>query len=110
MSERKYHIELAWIRDQAQAEEYEFSEHAERERQADRISIADVKCALVNAEILEDYPDDPRGPSCLILGYGAIGYPIHVVCGRSPKGTLRLITVYIPTLPKWLDAGTRARR
>ena len=110
MSEYKDHIELTWIRAQVQTGEYEFSEHAEQERQADRIPIADVERALLNAEILEDYPDDPRGPSCLILGYGAAGYPIHVVCGRSPKGTLRIITVYIPSLPKWLDARTRARR
>lgn len=103
-------IEQAWIRDQVQAEEYEFSEHAERERQADRIPVADVECALLNAEIIEYYPDDPRGKSCLIVAYGVTGYPIHIVCGRSPNGTLRLITVYIPSLPKWLDARTRARR
>jgi hypothetical protein len=101
---------LTWIRDQVQAEEYEFSEHAERERQADRMPILDVERALLSAEILEDYPNDPRGPSCLIVGYGATGYPIHLVCGRSPKGTLRLITVYVPSLPRWLDARTRARR
>jgi len=62
MSQGKDCIEPAWIRDQVQAEECEFSDHAERERQADRISIADVERALLNANILEDYPDDPRGP------------------------------------------------
>ena len=110
MSQNKDRIEMVWIRDQALADEYEFSEHAERERQADRIPLADVERALLNAETLEDYLDDWRGLSCLILGYGVSGYPIHVVCGRSPKGTLRLITVYIPSLPKWLDARTRARK
>ena len=92
-----------------QAGEYEFSEHAERERQADRMPISDVERALLSADVLEDYPDDSRGPSCLIVGHGAAGHPIHVVCGRSPKGTLRIITVYVPSLPKWLDARTRAR-
>lgn len=106
----KERITLDWIRDQVHSEAYEFSEHAERERQADRMTIADVECALLNAQLLEDYPDDPRGPSCLLLGSGCTGYPIHVVCGRSSGGTLRLITVYIPALPKWLDARTRSRR
>ena len=110
MTKGKDGIELAWIQDQVRAEAYEFSEHAERERQADRIPISDVEHALLNAEILEDYPDDRRGPSCLIVSYGATRYPIHIVCGRSPKGTLRLITVYIPSLPKWVDAKTRTRR
>jgi len=117
------HTELDWIRTQVQTGEYEFSEHAEQERQADKIPIADVERALLDAEMVEDYPDDPRGSkrrflaalgmtngSCLVLGYGSAGYPIHVVCGRSPRGTLRVITVYIPSLPKWLDARTRARR
>jgi Domain of unknown function (DUF4258) len=63
---------------------YEFSGHAEDERQAERISIADVEAALLNGELLEDYPNDPRGPSCLVLGYGIPGYPIHVVCGQTP--------------------------
>ena len=60
MSQDQDRIEQAWIRDQVQAEEYEFSEHAERERQADRIPFADVERALLIAEILEYYPDDPR--------------------------------------------------
>ena len=110
MSDGIDRIEPVWIRDQVQTEEYELSDHAERERQADRIPMADVERALLRAEILEDYPGDPRGPSCLTVSYGAAGYPIHMVCGRSPKGTLRLITVYVPSLPKWLDARTRARR
>ena len=110
MAQGKNPVELTWIRDQVQAGEYEFSEHAERERQADRMPISDVERALFSADMLEEYPDDSRGPSCLILGYGATGYPVHVVCGRSPKGTLRLITVYVPSLPKWLDARTRAGR
>jgi hypothetical protein len=99
MTKGKDGIELVWVQDQVRAEAYEFSEHAERERQADRIPISDVEHALLNAEI----------KSCLIVGYGATRYPIHIVCGRSPKGTLRLITVYIPSLHKWVDAKTRTR-
>ena len=106
----KNSIALDWIRIQVRMGEYEFSEHGERERQADKIPVADVERALRDSEMIEDYPDDSRGSSCLVLGYGAVGYPIHVVCGKSPGGTLRIITVYIPTLPKWLDPRTRARR
>ncbi|MGQ9627726.1 MAG: DUF4258 domain-containing protein [Anaerolineae bacterium] len=65
--------------------------------------------ALLSGEILEDYPQDPRGHSCLVLGYGEQGYPIHVVCGRTPSGTIRIITVYVPSFPKWLDPRTRRK-
>ena len=33
--------------------------------------------------MIEDYPEDVRGHSCLILGRGNHDRPIHVVC--SPK-------------------------
>ena len=34
-------------------------------------------------EIIEDYPEDTGGHSCLILGRGGDGRPIHIVC--APK-------------------------
>ena len=98
---------IEWIQDRIRGEEYELSAHGEQERQADQIPIEELEHALIFGEILEDYPDDPRGHSCLVLGYARQGYPIHTVCGRTPSGDVRLITVYIPTLPKWLDERTR---
>ncbi len=63
---------------------------------------------LSQGEILEDYPDDPRGPSALVLTYPEGGRPIHAVCGFDPDGTLLVITVYEPAPPKWLDERTRS--
>jgi hypothetical protein len=102
-------LDIEWIRQQVRSGNYEFSGHADDERQAERIPIAGVEEALRNGEIIEDYPNDPRGPSCLVLGHGSPGYPIHVVCGQTPSGRLRLITVYIPSQPKWVDERTRRR-
>jgi len=50
---------------------------------------------------------DPRGQSCLILGYSN-NRPIHIVCGYTPIKWVRIITVYIPKLPKWINDKTRA--
>ena len=100
-------MDIEWIKRQIRSGSYEFSGHAEDERQAERISIADVEAALLNGEVLEDYPNNPRGPSCLVLGYGIPGYPIHVVCGQTPSRRVRLITVYIPSQPRWVDERTR---
>jgi len=58
-------------------------------------------------EVTEDYPEDARGHSCLILGQGAAGQPIHVVC--SPKDEfLAIITAYLPDPDQWsVDFRTR---
>jgi hypothetical protein len=76
---------------------YEFSKHAEREREADRISIIELEEALINCEIIEDYPNDPRGPSFLTLGFSK-DRPIHAVCSlRTGPDELLLITIYDPS-------------
>jgi hypothetical protein len=102
-------IKIEWIKEEVRRGKYEFSGHGDEERQADKISINEIETALLRGEILENYPKDPRGPSCLVLGYGNEGYPMHVVCGKTPSERLRIITVYIPSLPKWLDPRTRRR-
>jgi len=43
------------------------------------ISVAEVRQIIQSGEIIEDYPEDARGHSCLILGFGEEGRPIHVV-------------------------------
>ena len=41
--------------------------HTEKLRER-KISIRELEQAISIGEIIEDYPTDPRGPSCLILG------------------------------------------
>jgi|SRR3989338_6981225 len=102
-------MDINWIKEQIKEGDYEFSAHAEEERQADKFTIDEIEHALSEGEILENYPDDPRGPSCLVLGYCEFGVPAHVVCGRTKHGTLRIITVYVPAAPKWMDDRTRRK-
>lgn len=61
--------------------------------------------SLLNGELLEDYPNDPRGESCLILSY-IESKPIHSVCGLH-EGSTVFITAYWPGPPKWIDERTR---
>lgn len=103
-------LNTAWIQKQVKSENYEISSHADEEMQNDKISILEIESALLKCEILEEYPQDPRGSSCLVLGYGQEGYPIHIVCGKTKSGKLRIITVYIPALPKWLNEKTRRKK
>ncbi len=57
-------------------------------------------------EIIEDYPTDPRGPSCLMLCRGPSGIVYHVVVTHAPD--VRLITVYRPDAGRW--SGDLRRR
>jgi hypothetical protein len=64
------------------------------------ISAHEVKQVILNGEVIEDYPEDVRGHSCLIFGYGSNQRPIHVVC--SPKDEyLAIITAYLPEPDLW---------
>ena len=71
------------------------------------ISTAEVRQVVSTGEIIEDYPDDPRGHSCLMLGHGDDGRPVHVVC--APKAEyLAIITAYLPSPDAWAgDFRTR---
>ena len=62
---------LARIRALVRRNRYRLSLHAERERDADRIAMSDLEEALSSEglELLEDYPEDPRGHSHLVLEF-----------------------------------------
>ncbi len=100
------------IRTLVKAGKYEFSIHAEKERQADKITMVELEEALSSCKVIEDYPTDPRGASCLVLGFAA-GRPVHAVCAikQDPEEVL-LITVYDPSNrpEKWTDNYQRRRR
>ena len=84
---------------------YLLTKHADKERKNDRISIELIENALSYCEVIENYPEDPRGESCLVLGYGG-GRPIHVVCAQKIEtNDLLVITVYDPShqAEKWME-------
>jgi hypothetical protein len=84
-----------------------FSIHAEEERMDEDLTAQDVITAILNGEILEQYPDTGRGESCLVLGF--VGeQPVHVICGWRAEAVV-IITVYIPTLPFFTDPWTRSK-
>ena len=72
------------------------------------ISVNEVRSVVFEGSVVENYPDDPRGHSCLILGLGDNKRPIHVVC--APKSDyLAIITAYLPSRRQW-KTGWRTRR
>lgn len=96
------------IRKRIVAGEYEFRRHALERANQRNINPLDVKHALLHGEIIEEYPNDPRGPSCLVWGKGRTGEDIHIVCGLSYE-RVWIITVYLPDEKDWVDPKTRRR-
>jgi hypothetical protein len=74
------------------------------------IGASEVRAVIDGGEIIEDYPEDVRGHSCLMLGLGSGNRPVHVVC--SPKEDyLAVITAYLPDPEEWTgDFRRRAKR
>jgi hypothetical protein len=72
------------------------------------ISTREVRSVIFEGMIIEDYPDDPRGCSCLILGIGDDNRPIHIVCAPKPA-YLAIITAYLPNRSQW-EPDWRTRR
>ena len=75
-------MDIETIKAKVKSNEFVLSQHAHEERQAESISIDDIKVAVLSGEIIENYPEDKRGESCLILGYSNVR-PIHIVCGKA---------------------------
>lgn len=100
-------MDIRKIKDKITQELYVYSQHADLERQADGLTFAKIETALLNGEILEQYLDDIRGESCLILGF-ANQTPIHIVCGWRGEKVV-IITVYIPKPPKFINPKTRGK-
>ena len=66
------------------------------------ISMDDIENALINGEIIEQYPSDYPFPSCLVLGQTKAGKTLHVVCGSNGE-KLWLITAYYPNTFEWTE-------
>ncbi|MBI1870869.1 MAG: DUF4258 domain-containing protein [Chlamydiae bacterium] len=101
-------MDIEWIKSQIRTETYLWSLHADEERRNDQLKVDEVTSALLNGKILEIYPRDRRGASCLIYGKSG-NSPVHIVCGKNILGRLVIITVYKPRMPKWKTPTERSK-
>jgi hypothetical protein len=83
-----------------------FTRHANKEAEKDGLTITEVWEAITGGESIEDYPDDPRGHSCLVFGTSRNGKNIHACCSIR-AGKACVITVYIPDGGQWIDFRKR---
>lgn len=71
------------------------------------VDRSEVEAVVFQGAVIEDYPEDVRGHSCLLLATPE-GRAVHVVC--SPKADyLAVITAYVPEPAHW-SADFRERK
>ena len=87
------------------AGEYHYTLHSVQRTTARRISRQEIEQAVAAGEVIEQYPHDKYGPSCLILGFTRTGRPLHVQCSLPPG--VKIVTAYEPDPNEWLDNRVR---
>lgn len=98
------------IRRKFAKDEFEFSKHAVDQSILRHIRVQEVREAIANGQIIEDYPDDKYGPSCLAGGLTKAERPIHVQCSYPTRPLIKIITVYEPDPQRWNDQFTQRKQ
>ena len=89
--------------------QFELSRHATNQSIIRRITMQEVREAMETSEILEDYPEDKYGPSCLILGFTKTQRPLHIQCSYPSRPFVKLITLYEPDPRRWINFKIRRK-
>ena len=95
------------IREKIAAGQFEFSKHAVDQSVLRHVTLQDIREAIADGEIIEDYPNDKYGPSCLILGYTQAGRPLHIQCSYPSRPLVKIVTLYEPDAKLWVDFKVR---
>lgn len=101
-------MSLVDLQSKIAGEEYRLSDHAIKRMIQRSIVRAEVGEAIMNGEIIEEYPHDKYSPSCLIYGKTKAGRDLHVQVSLPPK--VVVITTYPPDPEEWIDCRTRRPR
>ena len=99
---------LAAIQAEVRSGRHRVTLHAISRAGAHNVALDEVEVAILStaAAVIEDYPSDPRGASCLLYGMMPGGAILHVVCSHPPQ--VAIITCYRPTALMW-DTEMKAR-
>lgn len=95
------------IRRKIAEDRFEFSRHAADQSILRRISVQEIREVLASGEIIEDYPDDKYGPSCLIMGFTSGRKALHIQCSHPSRTLVKIITLYEPDPGSWIDFKVR---
>ncbi|MEO0455927.1 MAG: DUF4258 domain-containing protein [Cyanobacteria bacterium P01_A01_bin.114] len=97
------------IRQKIADNQFEFSKHALDQSIIRRVRIQEIKEAIAQGQVIEDYPEDKYGPSCLICGFTQADKPLHIQCSYPSRPLVKVITVYEPDPSLWNNNFTERR-
>ena len=89
--------------------QFELSRHATNQSIIRHITMQEVREAIEACEMLEDYPEDKYGPSCLMLGFTKSKRPLHIQCSFPSRPLVKIITLYEPDPLQWIDFKIRIK-
>jgi len=98
---------LEEVRNQLSAGEFEFSRHALKRVVERNISDQEIRQAGIQANVIEEYPDDKYSPSCLLLGFTQTGRPLHIQVSLAETELVKIITLYEPDPSEWINHSQR---
>ena len=99
--------QVGQIKAELQAGSFTFSLHA-FERAVERdIGEWEIREAGEGALVIEFYPDDKYGPSCLLLGFTRTGRPLHIQVSLAETPGVRIVTIYEPDPDEWTGYAVR---
>lgn len=73
---------------------YEITDHAIEEAEADNFGPLDVQHAILQGDLIRRYTHDPRGPRYKICGPAQDGRLMYIVCRFTEWRGVRIITVF----------------
>ncbi|NPV80488.1 MAG: DUF4258 domain-containing protein [Firmicutes bacterium] len=100
-------MDIEKIRTKIREGSYRLTTHAAIRSKERGITAGDMEAAILNGEIIEEYPNDRPFPSCLIYGHTPSGLPLHVVCSMAPVSDI--ITFYFPDEKQWIAYKIRRK-
>lgn len=86
---------------------FKFSLHALRRMAERKITPTEIRETGHTMQVIERYPDDKYGPSCLVLGYTQKRRPLHIQVSLLDAVILKIVTVYEPDQSEWIDDEIR---
>ena len=89
-----------FIREKVLNGQYQTKLHALQRINERGLLPSEVREALLECYVVEDYPEDKRGHSCLVWGKTGKGQDLHLVCGLTGE-TVWVVTIYEPDQGKW---------
>ena len=71
----------------------------------------DIMSGVSRGEVIEEYPESPKGPCVLVCQKDLNNNPIHVVYGipRGASSPAVLVTAYRPDPKRWSDDFLRRK-